>query len=142
MEKEKKFREVARLDDKKFIKYTKELLFYFWVLNKNVNEVDFKIVYWVNKEKISLGDLSKKIEIAPVNTWKHITKLKQMGVIEVPETKKGKRKYPYINNFEHPAIKHLIKLSKIYMQFIDKKANLKDHLEEIEKDIKENEPSN
>lgn len=68
-----------------------------------LNKVDWIILVilldrYIEKKKITVGELTKKVEIAPVNVWKHLKKLKEMDFIISPEVKKGKKKFVYFND--------------------------------------------
>jgi len=67
------------------------------VLNNDLNKKDFYILKILSEQKISIGDLAKAVNMAPVNLWKHLNKLKELGLISIPEVPRGQRKYPTID---------------------------------------------
>jgi len=69
-------------------------------MKMNINKNDFEILNILTKEKFTISELSRAIEIAPVNLWRHLTKLKELEIIKIPDAKKGKKKYPGLVNKE------------------------------------------
>jgi len=84
------------------------------------NKIDWMIIfivfgYTIDNKKISIGELTRKIGIAPVNMWKHLNKLKEIGIIIVPEAKKGKKKFLTFNQdstMDNEALKYFNKFLK------------------------------
>jgi len=66
------------------------------VAENKVNETDIKILSVLSKEKITIGNLSKKVGIASVNIWKRLKHLSKMKLIKIPDQGRGKPKYPEI----------------------------------------------
>jgi len=61
------------------------------------------------KEKLTIGKLTRILDIAPVNTWKHLNKLQKLGFIRKNDNvKKGQKKYISLVDREHPAVKFAI----------------------------------
>lgn len=58
----------------------------------SLNDTDWGIVFYLGFKERSVGELTRLLKIAPVNTWKHIAKLKELDILEAPEVKKGKKK--------------------------------------------------
>jgi len=59
---------------------------------KIINEIDLKILGTLNEKEMYITELTSKINIAPVNMWKHLNSLKELELIHVPEAKKGCKK--------------------------------------------------
>lgn len=86
----------------------------------SVNLTDFTIVYELSKAKLTITELSKKIKIAPVNLWKHLNKLKKLGIIDLPNVSKGKKKYPQI--LKSPFTDRMINLHEDFIMPVQKKG--------------------
>jgi len=56
------------------------------------NEKDLEILSLLSKKDYSVSELTKKLDIAPVNTWKHLNLLTEQKLINNPKVKKGERK--------------------------------------------------
>lgn len=71
------------------------------------NEIDWAIIFYLGKKDHSVGELTRKLNIAPVNVWKHIKKLSDAGVVVVPDVARGKKKILSLNK----EAKHLADLA-------------------------------
>jgi DNA-binding transcriptional ArsR family regulator len=65
-----------------------------------LNEVDWAMIYFLGHESQSVGDLQKKLKIAPVNVWKHLTKLNELEIVKMPDVSRGKKKIVELKNKE------------------------------------------
>ena len=64
----------------------------------DLNKTDFEILDVLLKNKLTMSELAKEVKIAPVNLWKHIKKLTSWGILTIPKTKRGYKKYPEISD--------------------------------------------
>ena len=74
---------------------------------RNLNATDFQILDELSNKKLTITDLSKSLNIAQVNLWKHLKKLKDFGIIKNSEVKKGMKKYPEL--MEKDKVKRFLK---------------------------------
>jgi DNA-binding transcriptional regulator GbsR (MarR family) len=68
-----------------------------------LNKLDWTILIilldnYISKRKISIGELTKQIQVAPVNVWKHLKKLQNMDLIIIPNVQRGKKKFISFND--------------------------------------------
>lgn len=77
------------------------------VLENKVNNTDIDIIKKIYEKQHSIGELSKALNLAPVNLWKHLKKLKKLKIINIPQTKKGVKKYPEVIK-DDPLVKTII----------------------------------
>lgn len=80
-----------------------------------INITDLKIIYNINlaeenKELLTIGKLTKRLNIAPVNVWKHLKHLTEMGVVSIDD-KVGKGKKKFIQIANNQKAKNLVNLS-------------------------------
>jgi len=64
-----------------------------------MNDIDLKILYNLYFIEPSINELNKLLDIAPINTYKHLKKLKFLGLIKVLDSGSG-RKSKVIKNFK------------------------------------------
>lgn len=56
------------------------------------NNTDVKIIFFLAETSYSIGELNKKLGIAPINAWKRITLLENLRIINIPKVSRGKKK--------------------------------------------------
>ncbi len=63
-----------------------------------LNKIDYRLIWLLHcsPKKFNISQISKKLQIANVNTWKHINKLESLDLIKNPKVRKGIKKYPEI----------------------------------------------
>lgn len=72
--------------------YGIEMIAKYLAYEKILNKNDYKILDLLIVKPLSVGDITKALKIAPVNTWKHLNKLKKINFIIMPKVKKGQKK--------------------------------------------------
>ena len=63
-----------------------------------INTTELEILKVLLGEKISMGNLAKRVNVAPVNLWKRVQHLEEIKLLENPKVQKGKRKYLFLPN--------------------------------------------
>jgi len=85
-----------------------------------LNDIDLGIIYLLSKYdgKISIAQLTKTLDVAHVNVWKHLKKLEKDGIVSLPKHQLGKKRFPKLKS------KQLGKLVQLFMDKIMKVENL------------------
>lgn len=93
----------------------KENIFWQRTFLNLLNATDFRILALINKPDISVNELGRVMNMSGVNVWKHLKKLKRINLIEIPEAKRGMKKYPRIKNtsFAKSIAKNIISITNL-----------------------------
>lgn len=57
-----------------------------------LNKTDLETLKHLSTKNYSVGELTRELKIAPINTWKRLKKLSKDGFIKVPIVERGKKK--------------------------------------------------
>lgn len=79
-----------------------------------LNDTDWKIIFLLGQESLSVGELQKKLKIAPVNCWKHIKKLEEDRLIISPKVKRGMKKK--LKLVDDERAKNLFKVAEYFLK--------------------------